>query len=74
MIDHIHILEQCPEFGAVVYIPAREVDIGRERIFIARREIVETPNLVSLSGKVIGEAEPRNPAAPVMRKFIVGVR
>jgi hypothetical protein len=48
-------LEQSPEFGAVVHIPACKVDIGRERVFIARGKVVKTTNLVSLSGKMICE-------------------
>jgi hypothetical protein len=50
MIDHIHFLEKCPELGAVAHIAAGEMDIGSERLRVARGKIVEPTNLMALTG------------------------
>ena len=55
MIDHIHILKQSPQLGAVAHIPARKVDIGRECLRVARGEIVQPAHLMSLAGEVVGK-------------------
>jgi hypothetical protein len=56
VIDHVHVLEQSPEFGAIVYVSARKMNIGRERVSVAGRKVIESADLVSLLRKVVGES------------------
>jgi hypothetical protein len=55
MIDNIHFLEERPQLGAVTHIPAREMDVGREYLWIARGQIVQPSNLVSFAGEMVGK-------------------
>src|SRR5215211_2975927 len=55
MVDHIHFLEQCPQFGTVADISTREMDIWRERLRVARGEVINPTDLVALAGKLVGK-------------------
>src|SRR5512138_3122297 len=55
MIDNIHLLQKSPQLGAVTHIPARKMDIRRERMRIARGKIIQPADLVSLAGEMIGK-------------------
>ena len=53
MIDDIHLLEQSPQLGAVAHIPAREMDIGHECLRIARGEVIDPADLMTLTSYVV---------------------
>jgi hypothetical protein len=53
MIDHVHVLKQRPQFGAVVHIPARKVDIRRKGLRVASGEVIESAHLMTFAGEVI---------------------
>jgi hypothetical protein len=55
MVDNIHFLEESPQLGAIADVPAREMDIRCEGLWIARGEIIQPADLMSLTGKLIGK-------------------
>jgi hypothetical protein len=55
MVDHVNILKQGPQLGAVIDIPARKVNIAYEGLGIASGQIIESAHLMSLVGEVIGK-------------------
>jgi hypothetical protein len=55
MIDHVDFLEESPQLGTVADIATSEMDIRRERVWIASREIIEPAYLVSLAGEMVGK-------------------
>jgi hypothetical protein len=55
MVDNIHFLQESPQLGTVAHIPARKMDIRRECLRIARREVIQAADLVSLTGEMVGK-------------------
>ena len=56
MIDHIHVLKESPQFGAIVDVSAREVDVWRQHLWITGGEIVQPADLVPLAGELVGKS------------------
>jgi len=46
MVDHVHVLEERPQLGTVVHVSAREVDVGRQRLRVARGKVVQSAHLI----------------------------
>ena len=55
MVDAVHLLEQRPQFGAVVHVAAREVDIRVEHLWVAGGEVVQAAHHVAFAGKLVGK-------------------
>jgi hypothetical protein len=55
MVDHVHFLEESPQLGPVADVSASEMHIRSESLWVARGKIVQTPDLMSLTGKMVGK-------------------
>jgi len=55
VIDTVHFLQERPQLGPVVDIAAREMYVRRKPPRIARRQVVQPADLVSLAGQVVGK-------------------
>ncbi len=54
VVNHIHVLQQRPQLRTIVDIPAREVDIRRERLRVAGGQVVEASYLMSFTSQMVG--------------------
>jgi hypothetical protein len=54
VIDAIHILKERPQFGAVIYIAAREMDLGQQNRWIAGGTIVNASYRMTFPGEGVG--------------------
>ena len=55
VVDAVHFLEQGPEFGAVIHVPAGEVDIRGKRLRVTGGQVVESAHLVTFTGELVGK-------------------